>query len=121
MLEDGHSDTRGRDILPRQVEILYDNSAVMLVANVVSAGLVTVVLGSDLGRTVYLWCAAVVVSAVICALLVLAIVLISAAIAPLLPIDPYKSNFGARLQPPARSGEGALDDLAVARAIGVFV
>ena len=39
--------------------------------------------------------------AVICALIVLAIVLFFAAISPFLPIDPYKSNFGARLRPPS--------------------
>jgi signal transduction histidine kinase len=54
---------RAQEILPRQVGILYDNGAVMLVANVVSAGLVTAVLGPELGRNAYLWCAAVVVVA----------------------------------------------------------
>ena len=44
----------------------------MLVANVVNAGLVTVVLGPDLGRTAYVWCAAVVVAALMRAVLSLA-------------------------------------------------
>ena len=39
--------------------------------------------------------------AVIVALGVLAIVLVCAVAAPLLPIDPYKSNFAARLEPPS--------------------
>ena len=55
---------RAQEILPRQVGILYDNGMFLLAANVVSAGLVTAILGSELGRKVYIWCAAVVVVAV---------------------------------------------------------
>ena len=51
---------RAQEILPRQVGILYDNGMFLLAANVVSAGLVTAILGSELGRKVYIWCAAVV-------------------------------------------------------------
>ncbi len=63
---------RTQEILPQQVGILYDNGPVMLVANIVNAGLVTAILGPDLGRKVYLWCAAVVVVALVRGVLSLA-------------------------------------------------
>jgi signal transduction histidine kinase len=54
---------RAQEILPRQVGILYDNGSFLLAANVVNAGLVTAILGPELGRTAYLWCAVVIVVA----------------------------------------------------------
>ena len=63
---------RAQEIWPLQVGILYDNGPVMLVANIVNAALVTAILGSELGRTAYLWCAAVIVVAVARAVLSLA-------------------------------------------------
>ena len=56
---------RAQEILPRQVGILYENGLFLLIANVVNAGLVTAVLGPELGRKAYLWCAAVVVVALL--------------------------------------------------------
>ena len=54
---------RAQEILPRQVGILYDNGLFLLAANVVNAGLVTAILGPELGQKAYLWFAAVVVVA----------------------------------------------------------
>jgi two-component system cell cycle sensor histidine kinase PleC len=56
---------RAQEILPRQVGILYDNGLVLLAANILNAGLVTAILGPELGREAYLWCAAVVVVALL--------------------------------------------------------
>lgn len=55
---------RAQEILPRQVGILYDNGLFMLIANIVNAGLVTVILGPELGLKAYFWCAAIIVVAV---------------------------------------------------------
>ena len=52
-----------QDTLPRQVEILYENGLFLVFANVASAGIVTAVLGSELGRKAYLWFAAIIVVA----------------------------------------------------------
>ena len=45
---------RTEEILPRQVGILYENGFLLLIANVASAGIVTAILGPDLGRPAYL-------------------------------------------------------------------
>ena len=58
-----HKVDREQEFLPRQVEILYENGWVIIVANVVCAGLVTTILGPELGRDAYIWGAAVVVVA----------------------------------------------------------
>ncbi len=57
MSESERTVDRAQEILPRQVGILYDNGLFLLFANVVNAGLVTAVLGPELGRKAYLWCA----------------------------------------------------------------
>ncbi len=53
--ESERSVDRAQEILPRRVGILYDNGLFLLLANVVNAGLVTAVLGPELGRKTYLW------------------------------------------------------------------
>ena len=63
---------RAREILPPQIEILYDNALFLVIANVASAGLVTAILGPELGRKAYLWCAAIVLVALLRGILVLA-------------------------------------------------
>ena len=64
-----HKVDRAQEILPRQVEILYENGLVILIANVVCAGLVATILGPELGRVAYIWGAAVVVVALACGVL----------------------------------------------------
>jgi two-component system cell cycle sensor histidine kinase PleC len=63
---------RAQEILSRQVGILYKNDTFLLAANIVNAGLVAAVLGPELGRNVYFWCAAVVAVAVVRGVLSLA-------------------------------------------------
>ncbi len=63
MSESERTVDRAQEILPRQIGVLYDNGLFLLLANVVNAGLVTAVLGPELGRKAYLWCAAIVVVA----------------------------------------------------------
>ena len=65
MSESKRNVDRTQEILPRQVRILYDNGLFLLLANVVNAGLVTAVLGPELGRKAYLWCAAIVAVALL--------------------------------------------------------
>jgi two-component system cell cycle sensor histidine kinase PleC len=63
---------RAQETLPQQVGILYDNGLVLLAGNILNAGLVTAILGPELGRKAYLWCAAVVVVALLHGVLSLA-------------------------------------------------
>jgi two-component system cell cycle sensor histidine kinase PleC len=63
---------RAQEILSRQVGILYKNDTFLLAANIVNAALVAAVLGPELGRNVYFWCAAVVAVAVVRGVLSLA-------------------------------------------------
>ncbi len=62
---------RALEILPRQIGILYDNDTFLVIANVVSAGLVTAILGPELGDKAYFWCAAIVVVALARGILIL--------------------------------------------------
>ncbi len=59
-------------ILSRRIGILYDNGSFLLGANVLNAGLVTAILGPELGRKAYVWCAAVIVAALLRGVLILA-------------------------------------------------
>jgi hypothetical protein len=72
MSESEHIVDRAEEILPRQVGILYENGLFLLLANVASAGIVTAILGPELGRSAYLWFAAIVVAALLRGALILA-------------------------------------------------